>query len=128
MEFRVLEKEERSITILIEGQEKVLDNLGAANVSVELIELEEVDFSGTIRMADLRPGQRGKVVVLSRATRGLERRRLMDLGILPGTVVEPELRGIGGDPTAYRVRGALIALRRDQSQHIFVEPLEDSAA
>jgi Fe2+ transport system protein FeoA len=27
-----------------------------------------------------------------------------------------------GDPTAYRIRGALIALRRDQAGLIFVEP------
>jgi len=128
MEFRVLERTEDSVTILAEGREKTLDGFEAANVSVESIEKEETDFSGTIRMADLEPGQKGEVVVLSRATRGLERRRLMDFGILPGTVVEPELRGFGGDPTAYRVRGALIALRKDQSAHIIVRRVEDSAA
>ena len=128
MEFRVLERTEDSVTIRTEGREKTLDRFAAANVSVELIEQEETDFSGTVRMADLQPGQKGEVVVLSRATRGLERRRLMDLGILPGTVVEPELRGFGGDPTAYRVRGALIALRKDQSEHILVRPVGDFTA
>ena len=128
MEFRVLERSEDSVTILAEGREKTLDRFEAANVSVVSIEEEETDFSGTIRMADLEPGQKAEVVVLSRATRGLERRRLMDFGILPGTVVEPELRGFGGDPTAYRVRGALIALRKDQSAHILVRRVEESAA
>ena len=37
----------------------------------------------------------------------------MDLGILPGTVIRAEMRSPGGDPTAYRIRGALIALRAD---------------
>ncbi len=128
MEFRVLKRTVDSVTILTEGREKTLDSFAAANVSVELIEQEATDFSGTIRMADLQPGQRGEVVGLSRASRGLERRRLMDLGILPGTVVEPELRGFGGDPTAYRIRGALIALRKDQSAHIFVRRVEEPAA
>lgn len=39
-------------------------------------------------------------------------RRLADLGFVPGTRVECELISPAGDPAAYRVRGALIALRR----------------
>lgn len=40
---------------------------------------------------------------------------MMDLGLLPGTRVEVEMVSPLGDPTAYRVRGAVIALRRDQA-------------
>jgi Fe2+ transport system protein FeoA len=46
----------------------------------------------------------------------------MDLGILPGTPVAAEIRSPSGDPTAYRIRGALIALRRDQADLIHVMP------
>ena len=49
--------------------------------------------------------------------------RLMDLGVVPGTPVEVEMRSMGGDPVAYRVRGALIALRAEQAGWIEVEPL-----
>jgi Fe2+ transport system protein FeoA len=42
----------------------------------------------------------------------------MDLGVIPGTVIEMETRSPGGDPTAYRIRGALIALRRESAGHI----------
>jgi Fe2+ transport system protein FeoA len=45
----------------------------------------------------------------------------MDLGLLPGTTITAEMTSAGGDPTAYRVRGALIALRKTQSDLIFVE-------
>jgi Fe2+ transport system protein FeoA len=45
----------------------------------------------------------------------------MDLGILPGTSVVAEMRSPGGDPTAYRIRGALIALRREQAELIQVK-------
>jgi Fe2+ transport system protein FeoA len=45
----------------------------------------------------------------------------MDLGIVPGTRIEAEMRGAGGDPTAYRVRGAAIALRRDQAKLVFLK-------
>ncbi len=54
---------------------------------------------------------------------GLERRRMMDLGILPGTSIEAELVSPLGDPTAYLVRGALIALRREQARQITVRVL-----
>lgn len=51
---------------------------------------------------------------------GAERRRLMDLGILPGTRIEVEMKSPLGDPVAYRVRGAVIALRREQSSLIHI--------
>ena len=66
-------------------------------------------------------------VILARLEDALERhglpsgRRLLDLGLVPGTLVEAELTGAGGDPVAYRIRGALIALRKDQSRWIQVD-------
>lgn len=50
--------------------------------------------------------------------RGVERRRMMDLGILPGTQIEVEMTNPLGDPTAYQVRGATVALRREQARQI----------
>ena len=58
---------------------------------------------------------------------GANRRRLMDLGVLPGTHLQAELKSPLGDPVAYRVREALIALRRDQAQQIEIERLEEIA-
>lgn len=51
----------------------------------------------------------------------------MDLGILPGARIEVELQNPLGDPTAYRIRGAVIALRRTQAHqiHITLETLEE---
>jgi Fe2+ transport system protein FeoA len=46
---------------------------------------------------------------------------MMDLGILPGAAIEVALENPLGDPTAYRVRGAVIALRREQARQIQVE-------
>ena len=50
---------------------------------------------------------------------GMER-RLGELGLLPGTRVVCELVSPGGDPVAYRVRGALIALRRRDARAVRV--------
>ncbi|ANH38529.1 FeoA domain protein [Nocardioides dokdonensis FR1436] len=44
----------------------------------------------------------------------------MDLGVLPGVEVRSETRSPLRDPTAYRVRGTLIALRRSQARGIHI--------
>lgn len=51
---------------------------------------------------------------------GVERRRMMDLGILPGATIEVAMENPLGDPTAYNIRGAIIALRREQASLIEV--------
>lgn len=50
-----------------------------------------------------------------------ERRRLLDLGILPGTTIENVMPSPLGDPVAYRVRNSVIALRREQARLIEIE-------
>ena len=72
-------------------------------------------------LADLRTGETGRVLRLSSACHGAQRRRLLDLGVVPGTSIEAELRSASGDPTAYRIRGALIALRHQQATWIELE-------
>lgn len=51
-------------------------------------------------------------------TRGEERRRLMDLGFVPGARVCREMRSPLGDPVAYQVMDTIVALRRSQAQEI----------
>ena len=54
------------------------------------------------------------------------RRRLMDLGLVPGTVVTCTLISPAGDPAAYQIRGAVIALRSKDAAgvHLGGEPWE----
>lgn len=51
---------------------------------------------------------------------GLLRRRLLDLGFVPGVEVMVLRRAPFGDPTAYLVRGAVVALREEEAVHILV--------
>ena len=67
----------------------------------------------------LRPGQTAIVTALK--VTGPNRRRMMDLGILPGTTIVVEFRSPLGDPIAYRVRGAVVALRGKQARDIEIE-------
>ena len=46
---------------------------------------------------------------------------MLDLGLIPGTEVKAEIRSPAGDPTGYRIRGAVIALRREQADQVQVE-------
>jgi DtxR family Mn-dependent transcriptional regulator len=69
-------------------------------------------------LSTLKLGEQATVTGISPACRGLERRRFMDLGILPGTQIEVDLSSPSGDPMAYRIRGALVALRYEQANMI----------
>jgi ferrous iron transport protein A len=62
-----------------------------------------------------------RATVTALESRGADRRRLMDLGVLPGVEVQVDMTSPLGDPTAYVVRGSLIALRRSQARAIHVE-------
>lgn len=57
---------------------------------------------------------------------GMTHMRLLDLGIVPGTRLQVVRRSPLGDPTAFLVRGALIALRRQDAATILVVPVVGS--
>lgn len=78
---------------------------------------EIIDGSKAI-LSDLIPGQKALVKSISEDCQGIERQRLMDLGFVPGSSVEVEVVSPFRDPTAYRIKGGLIALRRIQASKI----------
>ncbi len=104
-----------------DGREHALRPVEAANITVEPLPDEVPAEEERNTLAELQEGQDARVVEIRGGLQGPQRRRLMDLGLVPGTVVRAELKSAGGDPTAYRVRGALIALRSDQARWIRVE-------
>lgn len=73
------------------------------------------------RLTRLPLGVEAKVVALSPACRGAMRRRLMDLGFVSGSTISVDMRSPLGNPTAYIVRGAAIALRDDQARYILIQ-------
>ena len=107
----------------VAGEQQIVAPAAAANVSVELIEMPGLDGGNFMRLARLQLGRKARVVGLLASCHGIQRRRLLDLGLVAGTIVEPELASASGDPTAYRIRGALVALRKNQATQIEVEPL-----
>ncbi len=112
------------------GDEHLVAPIVAANISVVSLErmtkaVETVEEIGdSIPLSILRPGEAAEVITISPSSRGAERRRFLDLGILPGTKITAEFESPGGNPTAYKIRGAVIALREGQAENIKVRRLE----
>ena len=120
---RVLEHTPERIRFEADGEERVLAPVLAANLSViALPDTEETELPFE-RLSRVQLGDRVKVTGIAAACRGRERRRMLDLGIVPGTIIEPEMNSPSGDPTAYRIRGTLIALRHEQADLIRIERL-----
>ena len=67
-----------------------------------------------------------RAVVQRLVTAGGMRRRLLDIGLTPGAQVETLFRAGGGQIAAYRVRGAVIALRRADADGVLVASGEDA--
>lgn len=59
-------------------------------------------------------------IVQSLSAQGVTRRRMMDLGLTPGAQVEAVRVSPAGDPKAYKIRGALLAFRKEESCKILV--------
>ena len=71
-----------------------------------------------LTLCDLPLGTNGRIISLF--SHGAQRRRMLDLGLIPGTRVCALQKSPFGDPTAYFVRGAVIALREEDAQKITV--------
>ncbi|GMR10083.1 MAG: hypothetical protein BMS9Abin28_0904 [Anaerolineae bacterium] len=125
MEVRLVERSPHRIRFWAGGDEHVLAPVIAANVSVDR-PADPSDLAGQ-RLSDLAHGERGQVVEISSRCRGLQRRRLQDLGFLPGAEIRAELASSSGDPVAYRIRGTLIALRKEQADLIRIRRAEEAA-
>ncbi|MEH6941390.1 FeoA family protein [Bacillus sp. JJ722] len=76
-------------------------------------------MSTKISLAELSPGE--KMMITSLQIDGTMRRRLLDLGFVPGFIVEMIQASPLGDPIAFRVSGTTIALRKEESSQIFGE-------
>jgi len=120
----VIERSERTVRVRARGRDWPMTGVVARNVSVRYLPVGESADEPVETLLDLRPGQVGRVIDISPACLGSQRRRLLDLGVVKGTEIVPELVSAGGDPVAYRIRGALIALRREQAEWIRIDKVD----
>ena len=127
MRLRLLDTSLNEVQFEADGRVHRLSPAVASRITV--VPAGEAVQLPTHSLADLEPGESGQVLGISPILQGPQRRRLLDLGVVPGTEIQAEFASAAGDPVAYLIRGALIALRRDQASLIQLvsEPEADEA-
>lgn len=71
------------------------------------------------RLSELLVDESGVILYIDKNNR--LRRRLYDLGLVPGTRVLCVARSPLGDPKAYLVRGAVVSLRCEDASSVILE-------
>lgn len=74
-----------------------------------------------ISLNNLNPGQHAVVKELNNT--GSIRRRLLDIGITENAKIECVGKSPLGDPCAYLIRGAVIAIRSDDGKNIIINEI-----
>lgn len=75
-----------------------------------------------MKLTNMPIGESGKVLHLT--CQGKKKRRLLDLGLIPGTIVRAKQKSPSGDPIAFEIRGAIMALRSEETESVIVEEVE----
>lgn len=109
-----------SIEALSEGRRLEIPAAVATLIHVTSPEPGDEPPAGLGRLSDLPLGGEALVHALAPSCIGPERRRLLDLGVVPGTRIRCEFASPFGTPRSYDIRGALIALRDHQADRILI--------
>ena len=120
MEVFVLDVTDSKIIFAAEGEEHILTPLFASAITVELLQKKEPFIHKSVLLSSLTIGEKAEVVGISPNCRGQQRRRLLDLGVVPGTIISADIKSPSGDPVGYRIMGAIIGIRRSQADLIFI--------
>lgn len=73
-------------------------------------------------LRDLKPGESG--IITNVGGQGVLRRRLLEMGLTPGTEIYIQKTAPLGDPIEIRVRGYQLTLRKDDAAKIRIERVE----
>ena len=75
-----------------------------------------------MNLSNLKPGQQGRILKLDSSI-GPIRRRLMDMGVIPGETVKVEKVAPMGDPIEITVKSYNLSLRKNEARGIEIEVL-----
>lgn len=120
--LRVLDRDATAVTYETAAGRYALAPVIAAHLDVRQAAAGEVLGKAPATLAELPLGEQAEVLALSEDCRGLRRRRLLDLGFTPGARVQAVLASVGDSAHAYRIRGTVVALRREQAAQVLVQP------
>ncbi|MDY7107124.1 MAG: FeoA domain-containing protein [Planctomycetota bacterium] len=117
--IRIIDADETRLVLTDETDTFILAPVVAGNIFI--VPAEPAIEEEAIRpLTTLKKGQSAIVHGLDDSLQGYTRRRLLDLGLTPGAEINASYSAFLGDPMAFRVRGSLVALRRDQARHVLI--------
>ena len=125
MQIYVTDVAEGKITFAADGDECTLTPLFAAHITVEPLSGREPVSQKYDLLSSLAIGEKAEISGISPNCRGQQRRRLMDMGIVPGSLISAEMKSASGDPVGYRVMGTTIGIRKQQADLIFVDKIKE---
>jgi DtxR family transcriptional regulator, Mn-dependent transcriptional regulator len=96
-------------------------SLALTTVMKEQKQQEELKPIATVTLRDLKPGQKGKIIKIN--SQGDTTKRIVEMGMTPGAVVEIERIAPFGDPIEIKVKGYHLSLRKEEAERIDVETL-----
>ena len=70
---------------------------------------------------DLRPGEKARITKV--LAKGTVRRKLMDMGMVPGSEIEVVRTAPLGDPIEFRIKGYSLSMRKQEAANIVVETI-----
>ena len=73
-----------------------------------------------MNLSNLKPGQQGTILRLESSI-GPIRRRLMDMGVIPGERIKVEKVAPMGDPIEVTIKGYSLTLRKNEARGIEIE-------
>ncbi|MCP4456827.1 MAG: DtxR family transcriptional regulator [Cytophagales bacterium] len=120
-QLRIIESSEHQIEFYCEGNVYKLSPIVASNINVKELKKEDSFEESHVRLTALNNGENANIVGISSECRGVNRRRLLDLGFIKGTPIKIEYPGPMKNPKAYLIKNTLIALRNDQAELILIE-------
>lgn len=120
MQVYVTKVTDKKITFVADGEECVLTPLFAGYITVEKTTEEEIKSRKYELLSALKIGEQAEVMAISPHCRGQQRRRLMDLGIVPGSKISAVMKSASGDPVGYRIMGTTIGIRKQHADQVFI--------
>ena len=70
-------------------------------------------------LRDLEPGQKARIIKIS--GNSSIKRRIMDMGLVPGAEIEMERYAPLGDPVEIKLKGYHLSLRKEEAENIVIE-------
>ncbi len=73
-------------------------------------------------LSDLKPGEKGRITKVT--GEGAVRRRILDMGVVPGSEIKVERVAPLGDPIEVTIKGYRLSFRKKEAANIYVEVAE----